>query len=65
MDSPELAQLFQRGGSFTYPEGLLTVTGIQHVVHRFALHFQEHAQEELLRVSAEYMPFFTRTRRIS
>eukprot|EP00975_Prorocentrum_lima_P021431 4518624-Prorocentrum_lima.AAC.1 len=57
MENTSLAQLFQRGGSWTYPSGPLDITGVQHIVHRLAGYFQEHEQEELLRVSSDYVSF--------
>eukprot|EP00975_Prorocentrum_lima_P051742 10837232-Prorocentrum_lima.AAC.1 len=57
MENTALAKLFQKGGNFNYTEGPLDVTGIQHVVHRLGLYFQEHEPEEILRVSVEYVSF--------
>eukprot|EP00975_Prorocentrum_lima_P010250 2182494-Prorocentrum_lima.AAC.1 len=57
MESTTLSQLFQRGGSWPYPSGPLDLTGVQHIIHRLAGYFQEHGQEEFLRVSADYFSF--------
>eukprot|EP00975_Prorocentrum_lima_P058650 12300943-Prorocentrum_lima.AAC.1 len=57
MEDREISRLFQRGGVFAYAEGLLDLTGIQHAIYRRGLYFQEHEQEEALRISAEYVGF--------
>eukprot|EP00975_Prorocentrum_lima_P051701 10827678-Prorocentrum_lima.AAC.1 len=57
MANREFPKLFPQGGNFIYPDGQLDVTGIQHVVDRLGLYFQENEQEEILHVSAEYVSF--------
>eukprot|EP00975_Prorocentrum_lima_P023228 4886906-Prorocentrum_lima.AAC.1 len=57
MADRDMSRLFQHGGVFAYTEGLLDLTGIQHVVYRLGLYFQEHEQEEVLRIFAEYVAF--------
>eukprot|EP00975_Prorocentrum_lima_P010850 2306461-Prorocentrum_lima.AAC.1 len=57
MEDREISRLFKRGGVFAYAEGSLDLTGIQNVIYRLGLYFQEHEQEEVLRISAEYVAF--------
>eukprot|EP00975_Prorocentrum_lima_P042773 8982901-Prorocentrum_lima.AAC.1 len=57
MENTTLSQLFQRGGYWPYPSGPVDLTGVQHIIHTLAGYFQEHGQEELLRISADYVSF--------
>eukprot|EP00975_Prorocentrum_lima_P008523 1820791-Prorocentrum_lima.AAC.1 len=58
MDADALtAQLFQYGEDCIYPEGSLRGSGIVHILHRLDKYFKGHGQEEVLRISAEYVAF--------
>eukprot|EP00975_Prorocentrum_lima_P000550 107820-Prorocentrum_lima.AAC.1 len=47
--------LFQNGGLHTYDSVSLELSGIQHIVHRLGRHFQEHEQQVVLQVYADYV----------